>query len=127
MTAGEPLSREARLLRKLHTAIGLCEIACLGYLWFCAIARRRDRWLSLSVCVLAGEGVALVIAKGCPFGFLQRRAGDDVPMFELWFGPRAAPYAIPAFTLIACGGVLTLLARPSDDRAALRSRGRMRF
>jgi len=34
-------------------------------------------------------------------GVFQRRAGDDVTMFQLWFGPRLAPFAIPWFTMIA--------------------------
>lgn len=111
MPDSEPLSREAHTLRRLHSLIGVGELLCLGYLWFCALARRRDRWLRLSVVVLVGEGAALVAARGCPLGFFQRRAGDDVPMFELWFGPRLAPFAIPTFTAIALGGLAVLLSR----------------
>ena len=107
-----PLSRQARTLRLLHTSIGLGELCCLGYLWFCALSRRRNRWLNLSAGVLAGEGFALLMAKGCPLGVFQRRAGDDVPMFELWFGPRLAPFAIPSFTVIAVVGFVLVLTRP---------------
>jgi hypothetical protein len=116
-----PLSRQARTLCRLHTSIGFAELGCLGYLWFCALSRRRDRWLNLSAGVLAGEGVALLLAKGCPLGVFQRRAGDDVPMFELWFGPRLAPFAIPSFTVIALAGLLLVLARPSKDRPETRT------
>jgi len=116
------LSREARTLRLLHTAIGLAELGCLGYLWFCALSRRRDRWLTLSVGVLAGEGVALLVAKGCPLGVFQRRAGDDVPMFELWFGPRLAPFAIPSFTVIALMGLLLVFTRPPGACRKTRAR-----
>jgi hypothetical protein len=83
----------------------------LGYVWLCALTRRRDRWLWLSVGVLVGEGTALAVARGCPLGFFQRRAGDDVPMFEVWFGPRLAPFAIPTFTVIAVGGVGLVVVR----------------
>ena len=38
-------------------------------------------------------------------------------MFELWFGPRLAPVAIPMFTLVALGGVFLVLVR----RPALRT------
>jgi hypothetical protein len=58
-----------------------------------------------------GEGVALLVAKGCPLGIFQRRAGDDVPMFELWFGPRLARFAIPGFTMITITGVALLIVR----------------
>ena len=52
-----------------------------------------------------------MIAKGCPLGVFQRRAGDDVAMFELWFGPQVAPFAIPSFTAIALVGLLLVLTR----------------
>lgn len=45
--------------------------------------------------LLAGEGIALMAARGCPLGFFQRRAGDDVPMFELWLGPGSLPSPSP--------------------------------
>ncbi|MGA3353378.1 MAG: hypothetical protein ABSD85_09365 [Acidimicrobiales bacterium] len=112
------LGREARALRAAHNAIGVGELACLSYLWFCAIRRRRDRWLALAVAVLLGEGAALLVAKECPLGAFQRQAGDDVPMFELWFGPKVAPFAIPTLTVIAAGGLALVLARPRQGLAA---------
>ena len=102
--ARERLSFAAHALRVLHNVIGFGELTCLGYVWVCALTRRRDRWLGLSVGVLAGEGVALLMAKGCPLGFFQRRVGDEVPMFELRFGPRLAPFAIPALTALGSHG-----------------------
>ena len=105
------LGRRARALRVLHSSIGVGELACLAYLWLCAIRGRRDRWLRLSTAVLLGEGAALVAARGCPLGVFQRRAGDEVPMFELWFGPRLAPFAIPTFTVIAGAGMALLAVR----------------
>jgi hypothetical protein len=113
--SGESLTAAARALRGIHNAVGAGELACLGYLWFCVLTRRRDRWLQLSVAVLLGEGIALIAAKGCPLGIFQRRAGDDVPMFELWFGARLAPFAIPSFTAIALTGLLLVLVRPAKD------------
>jgi hypothetical protein len=38
-----PLSRRAQALRIVHNGLGFGELACLGYLWFCAITRRRGR------------------------------------------------------------------------------------
>jgi len=106
------LGRTARALRAIHGTVGVAELGCLGYLWTCALLRRRDRWLRLAVGVLIGEGVALLAAGGCPLGIFQQRAGDDVPMFELWFGPRLAPVAIPFFTIIATTGMVLAYARP---------------
>ena len=105
------LGPHARLLRVLHTLVGLGEIACLGYLWSCALRRRRTTLLRLSVAVLAGEGLALVAWRGCPLGVFQRRAGDDVPMFELWFGRRLARFAVPTFSVVVVAGAALALAR----------------
>jgi hypothetical protein len=38
--------------------------------------------------------------------------GDDVHMFELWFGHRLAPCAIPALACAALAGVALVVARP---------------
>ena len=115
MGRGSTLGRKARMFRAAHSTIGVGELACLCYVWFCAIVRRRDPWLRLAIGVLIGEGTALLLAKGCPLGVLQRRAGDDVPMFELWFGARVAPFAVPTFTLIAVGGLALVLGRPPRE------------
>jgi hypothetical protein len=103
----------------LHSSIGVGELACLAYLWLCAIGGRRDRWLRLSTAVLLGEGAALVAARGCPLGGFQRRAGDEVPMFELWFGPRLAPFAIPTFVVIAGAGMALLAVRRPAEASVL--------
>jgi hypothetical protein len=113
------LGRRARALRVLHSSIGVGELACLAYLWLCAIGGRRDRWLRLSTAVLLGEGAALVAARGCPLGGFQRRAGDEVPMFELWFGPRLAPFAIPTFVVIAGAGMALLAVRRPAEASVL--------
>jgi hypothetical protein len=105
------LSPCARALRVFHNCVGAGELACLGYLWCCAITRRRDAWLRASVVVLIGEGAALLTANGCPLGVFQRRAGDDVPMFELWLGPALAPFAVPALTTLTVAGMALLLVR----------------
>ena len=118
------LSRQARALRILHSSIGVAELGCLGYVWLCGITGRRDRWLGLSAGVLTAEGIALVAAKGCPLGIFQRRAGDDTPMFESWFGPRLAPFAIPALTLAAAAGLVMVATRPGGQNSALRHAGK---
>jgi len=109
------LSSRAQILRIVHSSIGIFELGCLMYLWLCAITRRRDGGLYTAVTVLFGEGAALLIAKGCPLGIFQRRVGDNVPMFELWFGPRLARFAIPGFASMAVAGLTVLIARPPVD------------
>ncbi len=63
------------------------------------------------------------MAKGCPLGIFQRRAGDDVPMFELWFGPQLAPLAIPTLTAVALAGGALVLARPPEAAPAVSADG----
>ena len=104
-----------RMLRIVHSVIGVCELGCVGYLWLCVFARRRDRWLKFASSILIGEGIALTVARGCPLGEVQRRAGDDVSMFELWFGSRIAPLAVPIFAVVAITGFVLLSARPPMD------------
>jgi hypothetical protein len=100
-------------LRGVHDAVGAVERTCLSHVWVCALTRKRGRWLHLSEAILLGEGAALVVAKGCPLGYLQRRVGDDVPMFELWFGPKLARFAVPFFSGVAALGLLLCIARPA--------------
>ena len=81
-------------------------------MWTCALTRRRDRLLNASVAFLSLEGIALVIGRGdCPFGPLQRRLGDPVPMFELVLSPRAAKAAIPTLVFVTLAGFLAILVR----------------
>jgi hypothetical protein len=55
------LSPQARVLTGVHDVIGVGELACLNYVWVCALARRPDGRLRLAVAVLLGEGAALLI------------------------------------------------------------------
>lgn len=115
-TRAEALSPRARALRVLHNWVGAGELACLGYVWACAITRRRDAWLRVAIGVLVGEGLVLLTLNSCPLGILQRQAGDDVPMFEVWVGPRLAPFAVPALTATTVAGMVLLLVRGPSRR-----------
>jgi hypothetical protein len=108
-----PLRPAAAAFRALHTAIAIVETAGLGYVWVCAITRRRDRVLRAAIAVLSIEGVALVIGRGnCPLGPVQGRLGDPVPLFELVLPPRVAKAAVPALTAVAASGIALVLLRP---------------
>jgi hypothetical protein len=87
-----------------------------------AILRRRDGPVWLSVTFLLVQGIFLVIGRGdCPFGPLQRRLGDPVPMFELVLPPRAARAAIPVLFLISLAGISALLIRSLDAGPFIRA------
>lgn len=85
----------------------------LGYIWTCAVVRRRDRYLWAAVLFLLVQGLALVIGRGdCPFGPFQRQLGDPVPMFELVLAKRAAKAAIPVLSVVAIAGMIAAALRP---------------
>jgi hypothetical protein len=106
-----------------HTLIAVTELAGLGYVWTCAVARRRDRFLGVSMAVLAIEAVGLVVGRGsCPLGPLQGRLGDSVPLFELVLPPRAAKAAVPVLCAVAVAGMVLVSVRPPPGSGAGRDR-----
>jgi hypothetical protein len=103
----------ARLFRIAHVVWGVFNLAGLAWIWRAALLRRRDRYVDWSVGLLLAEGGALVVGRGnCPFGPLQTRLGDPVPMFELVLPPRAAKAAIPALTVVTLAALIGLVLRP---------------
>ena len=117
--AGRRLSPAARAFRTAHTAIALAFLACIAYIWWCALTGRRDRRLTLAVGAIVTEGACVAANHGdCPLGPLQARSGDPVPLFELVLSPTAARRAVPALGLVTAGGLLLLACR---DRAARRA------
>jgi hypothetical protein len=100
-------------MRRVHGGIAAVELASLGYVWFCAVTRRRDRWLGVAIAALGVEGLGLVVGRGnCPMGPLQRRCGDAVPMFQLVLPPRAAKAAVPVLAGVTTVGLAALVLRP---------------
>jgi hypothetical protein len=111
------LDAPAKAFRLAHAGWACASLASLGYVWVCALAVRRDRLLWLCVAFLVVEGIALVIGRGnCPFGPLQRRLGDPVPLFELVLPPRAAKAAIPMLSVVSVAGIIAaVLGRRRAD------------
>ena len=106
------LGRRARLWRLLHASWSVAQLACLGYIWACALTGRRSPRLWASVAFLAAEGAALVVGHGdCPVGPLQAEWGDPVPFFELVLPPRAAKAAVPVLAAVSLSGIAALLLR----------------
>lgn len=109
----EPLSRGAMALRAGHTGIAVVELACLGYVWACALTGRRDVLLRAAMGILVAEGVGLIVGRGnCPLGPLQRRLGDPVPLFELVLPPAWARRAVPILAGVSAVGI-ALALRPA--------------
>jgi hypothetical protein len=111
------LGRQARAFRVAHAAFSIIQLAALAYVWFCAATRRRDRALAMSASALLVEGAALFVGRGdCPFGPLQAKMGDPVPLFELVLPRRAAKAAIPVLSIVAVSGLAGVLLRSPVDR-----------
>ncbi len=106
------LGPAARAFRIAHAAWSVVGIGTLGYIWACALTRRRDRYLWGSVAFLSAEGVALIVGRGnCPLGPMQASLGDPVPLFELVLPPRAAKAAVPVLAAVSVAGILAVVLR----------------
>ena len=115
----DELPRGAKSFRIVHLVWGFFGMATLGYVWFCAVRRRRDPLLAASIAFLSIEGAALVVGRGnCPFGPVQSRLGDPVPMFELFLPPRAAKAAVPILAGVSLLGFVAVAVRPPRGEAA---------
>jgi len=107
------LGGAAKYFRAFHTLIALIDLAGLGYVWTCAVMRRRDNLLRVSMAALLIEGVALVVGRGnCPLAPLQRRFGDPVPLFDLVLPRRAARAAVPVRAATSVAGIVLVALRP---------------
>jgi hypothetical protein len=107
------LGLPAKAYRVLHASWSVVGLASLGYIWACAVTRRRNRWLWASVAFLSIEGVGLIIGGGdCPMGPFQEQLGDPVPFFELVLPPRAAKAAVPILAGASLAGMLAVALRP---------------
>jgi hypothetical protein len=113
------LAAGAKAFRVIHTAIAVIDLSALGYVWTCAITRRRGRLLTASAAALLLEGGALVVGRGnCPLGPLQTRLGDPVPLFELVLPPRAAKAAVPVLAAVSIVGIALVAIRTTSSHAA---------
>jgi hypothetical protein len=104
------LSEAARAFRTFHALVAVAFLLAIGYVWWCALTGRRDRWLRLAVAALATEGAFVTANHGdCPLGPVQDRLHDPVPLFELVLSPNAARRAVPVLGAVAAVGILLLL------------------
>jgi hypothetical protein len=116
MMTWSELGSGARVLRALHAAIAAVDMSSVGYLWICALSRRRDRLLRGAFVVLALQGLAVVIGGGdCPLAPLQRRLGDPSPVLGLALPAKAAKAVFPTMLAATLGGVAALALRPQSD------------
>lgn len=107
------LSPIALAFRAVHALIALVFLSAIGYIWWCAVTRRRTPLLRLAIGSLTVEGAVVAMNHGdCPLGPLQDRVGDPIPLFELVLSPRAAKRAVPLLGLVTLAGVAAVFGRP---------------
>lgn len=112
-TSWAGLGNGARAFRVAHAVFSILQLAGLSYVWACAVRRTRSRLLAVSIGALLFEGAALLAGRGdCPFGPLQERLGDPVPLFELVLPRGAAKAAIPVLAVIAVAAMAAVALRP---------------
>ena len=104
--------------RTVHGLIAVAFLACIGYVWWCALSGQRGGvLLRLAITALIIEGVLVITNRGnCPLGPLGERIGDPVPLFELVLPPRQARDAVPALGAITVSGLAILAARDLNTR-----------
>jgi hypothetical protein len=106
------LTPAARAFRVFHGLLAVAFLVGIGYIWWCALSGRRDRWLRVAVAALATEGALVSANRGdCPLGGLQDRLHDPVPLFELVLSPTAARRAVPVLGAVTTAGLLVLAWR----------------
>jgi hypothetical protein len=112
------LGTTAKAYRVFHSAWSVAGLASLGWIWACALQRRRDRGLWASIAFLSIEGAGLVAGGGdCPLGPFQASLGDEVPFFELVLPPRAAKAAVPVLAGASVAGFIAVALRPPRTAA----------
>jgi hypothetical protein len=115
------LPPRARAFRVFHASWSVAAMASLGYIWWCAIRRRRDPALAACMAFLSIEGAGLIVGGGdCPMGQRQREWGDPKPFFELILPPRAAKAAVPVLAAVSLAGFAAVALRgprkPAPER-----------
>lgn len=101
------------LLRVVHGIFALYFLLCLIYLYYAAIFLKLDVFLLIAIISLGIEGfMVFILNKGdCPFIYIQRRIGDDIPFFNLFLPAQLANQAIPILVKLTWIGIALLIIR----------------
>lgn len=65
-------------IKLVHSMIFFLMVACLMYVFYCAVVRRYDWLLLVALSAIVIEGIVLLINHGkCPFTDLAKKYGDQ--------------------------------------------------
>ncbi|MFA5309118.1 MAG: hypothetical protein WC370_06485 [Dehalococcoidales bacterium] len=65
-------------IKFIHSVIYLFMVACLCYIFYCALAQRYDWTLLTAILAIVVEGLVLLLNRGrCPFTNLAEKYGAE--------------------------------------------------
>jgi hypothetical protein len=95
-------TRKIFFIKLVHSVIFFFMVACLVYVFYCALAHRYDWALLLALIALATEGLALLLNQGrCPLADLARKHGDpNDKVTDIFLPLWCAPYTFKVSTVV---------------------------
>jgi hypothetical protein len=106
------MSAKTKLLfiKALHTVIWAFFVGVIGYVLYCGMANRLNRYTWLASGLVVGEGLVLLIfRRHCPLTLLARRYSDsDRDNFDIFLPNWLARHNQLLFSLIYGAGLLLL-------------------
>jgi hypothetical protein len=89
-------------IKLIHSIIFLFMVACMVYIFYCAVVRRYDWTLVFAFAAIVVEGIVLIINRWtCPFTKLAQKYGDEKgAVTDLFIPARYARYTFNVFTTI---------------------------
>lgn len=97
------------ILRIVHFIIVAYLLFGIFYIYYSALTKRTNSLLIVLVISLFIEGLIIYLNHGnCPLGFIQKKAGDNTPFFELVLPKKQAKLAVRFFALITLIGIVLM-------------------
>lgn len=99
-------------MRFVHGFISFFFLLCIIQIYYSYITDTRSLWLYVATIAVYLEGfIEFTFNKGdCPLIHIQKRIGDNIPFFELFFPPNIAKMVIPVVGVVTVfGSILVLL------------------
>jgi hypothetical protein len=99
------------LIRAIHGLLSAFFLACIGFVYYAAIADVDSPIAYAAAGALILEGVVVALNGGdCPLGGIHRRYGDEKAFFELLLPARAAKLAVPVLGTVTAAGIILVFA-----------------
>jgi len=104
-------SQKLFLIRLFHTFIIAGMATCILYVIYSGISGKKSTFLTISIIVVAVEGIVLLLNKGqCPLTNLAVKYGDNYERFFDSFLPKKiTPFVVPGLTLVFLIGLVLVL------------------